>query len=181
MRSDDTELDESAPAGQDVLAEIVVAWEGAADPARAAGVRVVHPRTGVVLGKDGGALAKMALPYRWLVGGPLGTGRQWVSWIHLRDAVRALLFAVDTDALAGPVNVVAPGPVTMDALAQSIGGALHRPHAFRAPPFAMRLALGSGRAKMILTGQRVLPRRLEAAGFAFEFPRIDGACRDLLG
>ncbi len=180
MRGDDVDLDEDAPAGHDVLAEIVVAWEAAAKPARAAGARVVHPRTGVVLGKDGGALAKMAAPYRWLVGGPLGSGRQWVSWIHLRDAVRALIFAIDTDTLSGPVNVVAPGPVRMDQLAQSIGSALHRPHTLRAPAFALRLALGTGRASLLLTGQRVLPRRLEEAGFAFEFPQLDGACRDLL-
>lgn len=180
MRDDGTELDESAAPADDVLAGIVVAWEKAADAARLAGVRVVHPRTGVVLGRDGGALARMAAPFKGFVGGPLGSGRQWVSWIHLRDAVRALLFAVDTEALAGPVNVVAPAPVTMDALARSIGGALHRPAAMRVPAFALKLALGDGLAQMLLTGQRVVPRKLLDSGFVFDFPRVEEACTDLL-
>src|SRR5579883_1985774 len=97
MRTDDEELDERAPAGDDVLARIVVAWEQAADAARSAGVRVVQPRTGVVLGLGGGALPRMATAFRWFVGGPIGSGGQWVSWIHLRDVVRALTFALDRD------------------------------------------------------------------------------------
>jgi uncharacterized protein (TIGR01777 family) len=180
MRDDDKELDESAPPGDDVLAQIAVAWEDAASPAHAAGVRTVHPRIGMVLGHGGGALEKMALPFRWFVGGAIGSGRQWVSWIHLHDAVRALLFALDCDALSGPVNVVAPTPVTMDALARAIGRALHRPAAMRVPPFALRLALGKGLARALLTGQRALPRKLLDLGFVFDFPSIDDACADLL-
>jgi uncharacterized protein (TIGR01777 family) len=180
MRDDDTELDESALPADDILASIVVAWEKAADAARSAGVRVVHPRTGVVLGRGGGALTKMAAPFKWFVGGPLGSGRQWVSWVHLHDAVRALLFVIDRETLVGPVNVVAPTPVTMDALAHGIGHAIHRPAALRAPAFALKLALGSGLAQMLLTGQRVVPRKLLDSGFVFEFPRVEGACADLL-
>jgi uncharacterized protein (TIGR01777 family) len=180
MREDDRELDESAPPGDDVLARIAVDWEAAASPAREAGVRVVHPRTGVVLGRGGGALDRMKAPFRWFVGGPLGSGQQWVSWIHLRDAVRALLFALDRDALSGPVNVVAPNPVRMAALARAIGHALHRPAAMRVPGAALRLALGRGLAQALLTGQRALPRKLLEAGFAFEFPRVDAVCADLL-
>ncbi len=180
MRNDDEELDEHAPCADDALASIVGAWERAADAARAVGVRVVHPRIGVVLGKDGGALAKMAAPFKLFVGGPLGTGRQWVSWIHLRDVVRALLFAVDGDALTGPVNVVAPIPVTMEALAQSIARALDRPAALRVPAFALKAALGEGLAHMLLTGQRVVPRKLLDAGFRFDFTLIEQACADLL-
>jgi uncharacterized protein (TIGR01777 family) len=197
MRDDDKELDESAPPADDVLASIVVEWEKAAGAAREAGVRVVHPRIGIVLGRDGGALARMAVPFRWFVGGPLGNGRQWISWIHLVDAVRALLFAIDCDGtfpgstgpppakvpsavLAGPVNVVAPEPVTMQTLAQSIARALHRPAALRVPPFALELALGRGLAQALLTGQRAVPRKLNAAGFAFRFPGIQEACADLL-
>jgi uncharacterized protein (TIGR01777 family) len=180
MRDDDRELDEGAPVGRDVLAEIAVAWEGAADRARQAGVRVVHPRIGIVLGRDGGALAKMATPFRCFLGGPIGSGRQWVSWIHLQDAVRALIFALDSNVLTGPVNVVAPEPVTMDALARAIAGALHRPAAIRVPAFALRAALGRGLARALLTGQRALPRKLVDSGFVFDFPRVEQACLDLL-
>jgi uncharacterized protein (TIGR01777 family) len=180
MRDDDRELDESSSPGDDILARIAVAWEEAAAPARQVGVRVVHPRIGIALGRGGGALARMVTPYRWYVGGPIGSGRQWVSWIHLQDAVRALLFALDSEALVGPVNVVAPEPVTMDRLARAIAGALHRPAAFRVPSFALRLALGGGLAKALLTGQRALPRKLLEAGFVFEFRQIEAACADLL-
>jgi uncharacterized protein (TIGR01777 family) len=122
----------------------------------------------------------MAIPFRWFVGGPLGSGRQWVSWIHLRDVVRALLFAMDNEALAGPVNVVAPAPVTMETLARSIARSLHRPDALRVPAFALKAALGAGLAGMLLRGQRVVPRKLLSAGFHFDFPQIEGACADLL-
>jgi uncharacterized protein (TIGR01777 family) len=180
MRDDDALLDESSPPGDDVLARVAVAWEDAASPAGAVGVRVVHARMGIVLGRGGGALARMATPFRWFAGGPIGTGRQWVSWIHLRDAVRALLFALDCDALAGPVNLVAPEPVTMETLAHAIARALHRPAAMRVPPFALRLALGDGLAQALLTGQRALPRKLVDLAFAFDFPRVEQACADLL-
>jgi uncharacterized protein (TIGR01777 family) len=180
MRNDAKELDETSPTADDVLARIVVDWEKAADPVRRAGVRVVHPRTGVVLGAGGGALAKMVAPFRFFVGGPVGDGDQWVSWVHLRDTVRALLFVLDTPSLSGPVNVTAPRPVTMEALAQAIGAALHRPSGLRVPPLALRLALGAGLADVLLTGQRVLPRKLLDAGFAFEITDIEEACREIL-
>jgi uncharacterized protein (TIGR01777 family) len=180
MRDDDRELDESAPPGDDVLARIAVDWEAAASPARAAGTRVVHPRIGVVLGRGGGALAQMATPFRFFVGGPIGSGRQWVSWVHLRDVVRALLFAVDRESLSGPVNVVAPDPARMETLARAIGRAMHRPAAMRVPAVALRLALGGGLAQALLTGQRALPRALLDAGFAFEFSSVEAACADLL-
>ncbi len=168
MRRDDVVCDEESPPGDDVLARVCVAWEAAADPAREAGVRVVHPRIGVVLGAGGGALAKMLKAFRWFVGGPVGDGTQWTSWIHLDDA-----------ALSGPVNLVAPNPVTMNELARAIGESLGRPSAMRVPPFALRLAFGEGLAELLLTGQRVAPRRLEAAGFAFDFARIDEALASL--
>jgi uncharacterized protein (TIGR01777 family) len=180
MRDDDTELDEGAPAADDVLARIVVAWEEAASAARSSGVRVVHPRTGVVLGRSGGALSKMAEPFRWFVGGAIGSGRQWVSWIHLYDVVRALLHMVDCEVLVGPVNVVSPWPVTMETLARSFASTLGRPGVMRIPAFALRLALGDGLAQMLLTGQRALPRKLLESGFVFDFPRLEEACADLL-
>jgi uncharacterized protein (TIGR01777 family) len=180
MREDDRELDESAPPGDDVLARITVEWEAAASPARDAGTRVVHPRTGIVLGRGGGALARMATPFRWFVGGPIGSGRQWVSWIHLRDTVRALLFALDRETLSGAFNLVAPNPVRMEDFAAAVARALHRPALLRVPSAALRLALGEGLAQALLTGQRALPRKLEDAGFTFEFPVVDQACADLL-
>jgi uncharacterized protein (TIGR01777 family) len=180
MRLDDRVLDESSPPGEDVLARICVAWEAAAAPARDAGVRVVHPRFGVVLGRGGGAMAKMVAPFRWFLGGPLGSGKQWMSWIHLRDVVRALLFALDREAIAGPVNVVGPDPATMADLARALGRTLNRPAALRVPAFAMRAALGSGLAEALLTGQRAVPRKLLDAGFAFDFPRLDQAVNEAL-
>ena len=181
MLLDERVLDESSPAGDDVLARICVAWEAAADPARAAGVRVVHPRIGIVLGRGGGALAKMAAPYRYWVGGPVGSGKQWVSWIHLRDVVRALLFLVDRESLDGPVNVVGPDPTTMKDLGTAIGRALSRPSAVRVPAFALRALLGHELAQVLLTGQRSVPRKLLDAGFAFDFPRLDQALAEALG
>ncbi len=172
-------MSEDGPLGDDVLARITREWEAAAEPARAAGVRVVHPRTGVVLGRGGGALAKMATPFRLFAGGPIGTGDQWTSWIHLRDEVRALLFLADTEVLSGPVNLTAPEPVTMNVLAQALGHAMHRPALFRVPAVALRLALGEGLARVLLSGQRVLPRKLLAAGFKFDFPTIDDALDEL--
>jgi uncharacterized protein (TIGR01777 family) len=178
MRQDDVVCRESTPPGADVLARLVVDWEAAAAPAHEAGVRVAHPRSGIVLG-PGGALSRMLGPYRLFVGGPLGSGKQWVSWIHLHDEVSALLFLVDRD-IQGPVNLVAPEPVTMAQLSSAIGRALHRPSLMRVPGLALKLALGSGVAQLLLTGQRVAPAALQAAGFAFSFPRIDEALRDLL-
>jgi len=177
-RTDDVVCRESTPPGDDVLARIVVDWEAAAAPAREAGVRVAHPRTGIVLG-PGGALSRMVGPYRFFVGGSIGSGKQWVSWIHLHDEVSALLFLLDRD-IQGPVNLVAPEPVTMAQLSSAIGRTMHRPSLMRVPGFALKVALGSGVAQLLLTGQRVAPAALQAAGFSFAFPRIDEALRDLL-
>jgi uncharacterized protein len=178
MRLDDVVCDESTPAGDDLLARICVEWEAAAAPAREAGVRVVHPRVGIVLGR-GGALAKMRKPFELFAGGPIGTGRQWLSWIHLSDVVRALVFAIDRESLSGPFNCVAPAPATMNDFARALGKALGRPSFFRVPAIALRAALGDGVAELLLTGQRAVPRKLLEAGFQFEFPALDEALRDL--
>ncbi len=180
MRADDTPCIESTAPGTDELGRICVEWERAANPAADAGVRVVHPRTGLVLGRDGGMLAKMLPAFKAYVGGPIGSGHQYMPWIHMEDAVRALLFAIDSDTLSGPVNVVAPNPVTMDEFSQTLGCALHRPCLFRVPSFAAKLALGE-RSRAVLTGQRALPAKLDAANFAFLFPTIRCALEDLFG
>jgi uncharacterized protein (TIGR01777 family) len=179
MHLDDEILDETAPLGDDILADICKQWETAADGAREAGVRVAHPRIGIVLGPDGGALKNMLTPFKAFVGGPVGSGKQWMSWIHATDAARALLYPVTRTALSGPYNVTAPLPVTMNEMAKTIGEVLHRPSAMRVPEFATRLAFGE-RASIVLTGQRVVPRRLEALGFTFEHPLLAPALENLL-
>jgi hypothetical protein len=178
MRLDDVVCDEATPAGADVLARIGLEWEAAADPAREAGIRVVHPRIGIVLG-HGGALAKMRKPFELFAGGPIGSGKQWMSWIHVSDVVRALVFALDRESLKGPVNLVAPEPATMNDFAKALGKALGRPSLFRVPALALKAALGEGVAELLLTGQRVKPGRLLEEGFAFEFPRLGEALKDL--
>ena len=177
-RGDET-LDERSPHGTGFLAELCRDWEEAADEAREAGVRTAHVRSGVVLGKEGGALARMLPPFRLGVGGPLGSGRQQVSWIHLDDVCRLYAFLLARDRAQGPFNGTAPHPVTMRTLAKSLGGVLHRPAVLPVPGPVLRLALGEG-ADALLTGQRVLPTRTQEAGFTFAFPELEPALRDLL-
>lgn len=176
----DEELDESAPPGTGFLATLVRDWERAASPAESAGIRVVHPRMGLVMGR-GGALAAMLPPFRLGVGGPIGSGRQAVSWIALDDVARAVLHVLATPALRGAVNFTAPNPVSLAELARALGRVLHRPAFLRLPGWAARLALGEMAEQMLLTGQRVLPRALAASGFRFEQPEIEGALRQALG
>lgn len=179
MRKDDVVLDEASLPGDDLLAVLCKDWEASADPARAGGIRVCHPRIGMVLGRGGGALEKMLLPFRAFVGGPLSDGQQWISWIHLDDLVAVLLRLLDDAALSGPVNATAPQPVTMNEFARELGAALHRPALFRVPSFALRIAFGADRARWLVTGQRVLPKRLGDAGFAFRYPDVTAAFADI--
>jgi uncharacterized protein (TIGR01777 family) len=177
----DEELDETSASGKGFLAETCREWESAADAARAAGVRVVHLRFGVVLSAKGGALAKMLTPFRMGVGGKLGTGRQWMSWISLDDAVGAIRHAIATPSLVGPANAVAPNPVTNAEFTKALGRALHRPTVFPMPAFAARLAFGEMADELLLTGQRVLPRRLLDTGCEFRDPTLAGALARILG
>ncbi len=177
----DAWLDEESSPGTDFLAELCVRWEAAADAARAAGVRVVHPRLGIVLGKEGGALKEMARPFRLHAGGPLGSGRQWVSWVHEEDVVLLVLRAIDDVAMSGVYNFVAPEPVTNRALSEAIAAALHTHARFPAPAFAIKALLGSERATAILGGQRCSAKRLLGAGYAFRFTDVGAAMQDLLG
>lgn len=171
MRTDDAVLDESSPPSDDVLARICVDWENAT---RAAKGRIAIARIGIVLGKGGGALARLMPIFRRFVGGPIGSGNQWMSIIHVDDVVRSILFALDTDSFAGPFNATAPTPATMNDVARVLGDALHRPHALRVPATALKLAMGES-ANVLLTGQRVLPKALLDAGFAFRLPTLEGA------
>lgn len=179
-KTGDRVLGEDAPNGDDFLAGVCRDWEDAAKPARDAGVRVVHPRTGIVLGRDKGVLGRMVPMFRAFVGGPVGDGTQYVPWVHIRDVVRAFEAMLTRDDLEGPYNTTAPEPVTMNAFADAVGAALARPAALRVPSFAVKMAFGEAAAEVLLTGQRAVPRRLVDAGFAFVFPDIESALADLL-
>ena len=172
-RSDEL-LDENSSPGTGFLADLCREWESAAQPAGKAGMRVVHLRFGVVLG-SGGALAKMLPLFRLGLGGRLGSGRQWMSWISLADAIAAILFALDTPALAGPVNLTAPHPVTNAEFTNALGRALHRPTIFPVPAFALRLAVGSMADEALLASERAFPSRLTTAGFQFTHSTVDQA------
>ena len=174
-------LDESSGAGTGFLAELARAWEAAAAPAARAGVRVAHPRTGLVLAPHGGALAAMLPLFRLGLGGPLGSGRQWWSWIALEDAVGALVHAIGHDDVRGPFNVVAPAPARCREVARALGAALGRPALLPAPAFALRLALGARQAdELLLASQRVRPAALERTGFAFASPDLGAALASML-
>lgn len=175
----DTVLDEVAPSGEDFLARLTVDWENAAVAARDAGVRVVHPRLGIVLGMRGGVYARLRPIFKSFVGGPVGSGKQYVPWVHVRDTVSALEAMIDRGDLSGAYNVVAPEPVTMDTFAGELAASLGRPCAMRVPAMALKLRLGAERAEIILTGQRAVPKRLVEAGFAFMFPDVSSALADL--
>ncbi|MCM3885838.1 TIGR01777 family oxidoreductase [Frankia sp. R82] len=176
-------LDESAPAGDGFLAHLVEDWEAAAQPARDAGIRVCALRTGVVLAADGGALARQLPLFRLGLGGRLGSGRQWLSWITLTDQVRALRFLLEAgpgDAVAGPVNLVAPEPVTNARFTAALASALHRPAFATVPRVALRVALGGFADEGVLASQRLSPTVLTEAGFRFTHPGIETALRAVL-
>jgi hypothetical protein len=167
----DEELDESAPAGEGFLADVCRAWEAAAFAAHDLDVRVVALRLGMVLGPDGGALARMLIPFRMGLGGRLGSGRQWMSWIHRDDVVGLILAALEERAYAGPVNATAPAPVRNRDFTTALARAVSRPALFPVPALALRLVLGE-MAEMLLTGQRVVPAAATAAGYAFRHPDL---------
>jgi uncharacterized protein (TIGR01777 family) len=168
-------LDESSAPGSGFLADVCKEWEAAARPAIEAGICVVHTRFGVVLGQGRGALGKMLPIFRLGLGGRLGSGRQWMSWVSLADAVAAILFALDAPALAGAINVTAPGPVTNAVFTSALAHALHRSAILPVPAFALRIALGEMADEALLASARAIPARLAAAGFSFAYPTIEDA------
>lgn len=173
-------LDEGSRPGDDFLARTAQEWEAATAPAEEAGIRVVHQRHGPVIGAGGGLIAPMLLPFRLGVGGALGSGRQWVSWISLHDAVAAIRCAIATPGLRGAVNAVAPEPVTNADLTRALARELGRPALIRVPAFALRLLYGEMADAMILVSQRVAPDRLLDAGFVFRHTRVEDALRAAL-
>lgn len=177
MSETDT-FDERSPGRvTDFLSAVTKEWEEAAD--RIAARRLVKLRVGLVLGADGGAFPLMVLPYRLFAGGRVGSGRQWISWIHLEDMTRLILFCLDNEAVSGPVNASAPEPVTNDRFGRAIAAALGRPHWFPVPTALMRLVFGE-LSVLLLEGQRALPNAALEAGFTFRYPTIDEAVRNLL-
>jgi uncharacterized protein len=175
----DEELGEDSPAGHDFLAKLCVDWEKEAQTASAHGVRVALVRVGVVLDKAGGALAKMLMPFKLGAGGPVGSGKQWMSWIHHEDLVSLFLLPLANAEASGPINGTSPHPVTNKDFGKALGRALGRPSFMPTPTFGLRIMLGEV-ADVIATGQRVLPRRGLALGHTFRFPDIDSALRDVL-
>ncbi len=173
-------LTEDSPQDSYFLAQLAEDWEAEALKAQELGIRVVVTRFGIVLGRGGGALEQMATMFRRFMGGVLGSGQQWFSWIHQADQLRAFNFVQEHPEIQGPVNFTAPKPVRNRELTRALGQALHRPTALPAPAFMMRLVLGEF-ADALLTGQRVIPKKLLDAGFKFNFPTIEEALKDLLG
>jgi uncharacterized protein (TIGR01777 family) len=178
-RGDET-LTEASTLGDDFLARLAADWEAAADPARHAGMRVVHPRFGVILSPAGGALAKLLLPFRLGLGGPFGNGSQWMSWITIDDVVSGIAHALATDSINGPVNFTAPDPVRNAGFATALGQALHRPSLLPLPALALRLALGEMADATLLASQRAVPAELARSGYQFKDTRLGPALQRLL-
>jgi uncharacterized protein len=170
----DEEITEETPPGNDMLANLCVEWEKAARAVESAGARSVQVRVGVVLDKEGGALAKLITPFKMFGGGPVGSGRQYMAWIHHEDMVGLFLFGLDTPSCAGPMNGTAPQPLTNAEFAKALGKALHRPSIVWTPGFALKLLLGEA-ADIVLSGQRVLPKKALSLGYQFKYPQLDAA------
>ena len=176
----ESERTEASPPGRGFLADVCAAWESACEAIRNAGVRVVHLRFGLVLARDGGALPWMLSIFRWCLGGRLGDGRQWVSWISLADASRAIEFLIGHESVTGPVNVVAPNAVRNVEFTRAIAAAVHRPAPFAVPAFVLRALAGEMAQELLLSGARVVPRVLDDRGFRFEQSTLDEALRIIL-
>lgn len=176
----DTPVDESSPPGNGFLADVCKQWEAATQSARDAGIRVVNLRIGFVLAKEGGGLAKMLLPFKLGLGGVIGGGRQYISWIAIDDLVRLIQFALTTPELVGPANGVAPNPVTNREFTKTLGRVLNRPTLFPMPAFAAKLAFGELADDMLLGSIRVLPNAMTNARFEFAYPQLEAALRHIL-
>ena len=177
MHGDET-LTEQDPPGDDFLARLTIDWEASTAPVEQMGVRRVVTRSGVVLSLEGGAFPKMALPFHLFAGGPVGSGKQWLSWIHIADEVAAMRFLIDNPQTFGVYNLTAPNPVTNRQFGETLGRVLHKPSVMPVPAFVMQAIFGE-MSSVLLEGQRVLPERLEQAGFQFKFPTLESALQNL--
>ncbi|MBX3013587.1 MAG: TIGR01777 family oxidoreductase [Caldilineaceae bacterium] len=177
--ADDRLITETAPPGTDFLAKVCFDWEMSTAPVERMGIRRPIIRTGIVLSKAGGALPKMMLPFKFLAGGPLGNGKQWMPWIHITDTARAIKFLLDTPNATGPFNLAAPNPLTNAQFSEILGATMRRPAFIPTPSIALQAALGE-MSTMVIDGQRVVPQKLEALGFAFSYPSAREALGQLL-
>ncbi|WP_456272055.1 TIGR01777 family oxidoreductase [Bacillus sp. AK031] len=169
-----THTENSLDTSSDFLAETVKKWESEAGKAADSGVRTAFTRFGIILGKNEGALPKMALPYKLFAGGTVGSGEQWMSWVHISDVAKAIRFVIETKEIEGPVNVTSPSPVTMKVMGRTLGDVLNRPHWIPAPAFAIKAALGE-MSTLILKGQKVIPEKLLEHNYPFEYPELKAA------
>jgi len=176
----DEPLDEESDSGGGFLAGVCREWEKSTEPAQAAGVRTVCLRFGPILAREGGMLAKLLTPFKMGMGGRVGPGTQYISWVAIDDVVNAIKLALKDESIRGPLNIVSPNPVTNEVFTKTLGHVLSRPTALAMPAFAVRLAFGEMADEMLLTSQRVIPKRLNDAGFEFEFPELEGAFRRYL-
>lgn len=176
---DDELITEASPAGDDFLADVGKVWEAASQPVEAMGVRRVIIRIGIVFSDKGGPLPLLSLPFKLFVGGPVGSGKQYLSWIHIEDEVGAIRFLLDNEQASGVYNLTAPNPVTNKEFAEAAGKALSRPSFFPTPAFMLKIVLGDA-STIALDGQRVIPKRLQEAGYQFKFTHINNALNDLL-
>lgn len=176
---DQTFTEDSAVSNRDFLSRTTTAWEKEAGQIEALGIRTVYMRFGMVLGKDGGALPKMTLPYQLFAGGRIGSGRQWMPWIHIDDALGLIQSAMDNQQLSGPINATAPNPVQMEAFGKTIAKVKKRPHWIPVPEFAIKAVLGE-MSLLVLKGQRVLPKKSLLNGYHFLYPELEDALKDLL-
>jgi len=173
---DDTEITEDYPSGSDFMSKAAFNWEKEALKAESLGIRTVVLRTGIVIEKGGGALAKMTLPFKLFIGGPVGTGRQYFSWIHMDDITDLYIRALTDKKLSGPVNATAPNPVTMKEMSKALGSVLNRPSWFPVPGFLAKIVIG-GSAEIVVTSQRVIPDKLQSMGYRFKYENIEDALR----
>jgi uncharacterized protein (TIGR01777 family) len=177
---EDEVLEESSYPGSGYLPEVAQKWELSTQEVEALGVRHVIIRTGIVLGKGGGAFPRLIQPFRFFVGGPLGSGKQWFSWIHLEDEIKAIRFLMENENLNGAFNLTAPAPLVMKDFCKILGQVMHRPCWLKVPGFMLRLIMGEMAEALLLTGQRVLPKRLLEAGYQFLYPEAEPALQQIL-
>lgn len=178
--SENDKFTEDSKPGKDFLANVTGLWEQEVKKVTALGLKEVRMRTGIVLDKGDGALAKMLMPFKLFIGGPLGSGKQWFPWIHVNDVVGIYLHALENESVSGPLNAVAPEAIDMNQFAKALGKVLHRPSLFRVPEFVLNIILGEG-ASAVLQGQNVIPQRTVESGYKFKYTNVEEALKDILG
>lgn len=180
LRDSDDEINESGATDNSFSSQLCQQWETEAKTIEQMGIRTCYLRTGIVLGKNGGALSKMLPPFRKALGGPIGHGKQWMSWIHLEDIVGIIRFSIDNDSIQGPINGTAPEPVTNQIFSKTLGKVLKRPAFFRMPAMVVKLLFGEMGEELLLSGQRVVPEKITQAGYEFKYPQLGNALKEVI-